>query len=228
MIERGIVIGGRVLPGTDRVLRDSDAWWIAGRETRPRAGATIDLIVGHWTAGPPREGPAAGRSLYRAMESRRSADGSRDLSVSVHFGIAWDGGIWQYLDLAHGAVHVGHRPTIRRSIGVETMSPGTARMAARLGVEGRVISRRVDGHRIECLEPSDALLEAWRWLADVLSRADDDRLDIPRQCAPSDRRLSVSELARARGAIEHMSLPGSTKIDSCGLLLDALGWPLAK
>jgi hypothetical protein len=223
IIERGIIIDGIVLPGTERVIRDSSAWWTAGRETRPRR-YPIELLVGHWTAGHTREGPTAGPRLWRAMESRRAADGG-DLSVSVHFSVAWDGLIWQHLDLAHAAVHVGHRPTITRSIGVECMWPGTARQAARLGAHGQTVVRRVDGQRIECMRPSDELLESWRWLAETLAAARDSRIAIPRRVAPPDRRLTLAQLAQMRGCIEHMHLPDTRKIDACGLLTESLGWP---
>lgn len=129
-IEHGIVVGGRVIPGTERVIRDGAAWWTEGRETRPRDGATIDMLIGHYTAGPARTGPGAGRSLFRAMEVRQNAHGE-DLSVSVQMSISWDGLIWQHADLEVGCVHVGARPVIRRSIGVECMWPGSSRSCLR-------------------------------------------------------------------------------------------------
>lgn len=219
MIEHGIVVRGVVQPGTERVIRDSEAWWSAGRETRPRRWP-VDLVCGHWTAGNCRTGPTAGRLLWRAMEARRGADGVRDLSVSIHHSISWDGLIWQHLDHEHAAVHVGHRPTIARSIGIECMWPGTAKQAARLGAEGDVVVRRWDGARVRCMQPSDEMLEAWRWLVDALSRIH----EIPRVAAPSDRRLTLPELARHRGVLEHASLPGTRKVDACGLLIEATGY----
>ena len=57
-VEHGIVVGGRVIPGTERVIRDSRAWWTEGRETRPRAGATIDMLIG---TGPRARTHRAGR-----------------------------------------------------------------------------------------------------------------------------------------------------------------------
>ena len=223
MSDRGILCRGVVLADTERVIRDPAAWWTAGRETRPRRWP-IDLLVAHWTAGPPREGPTAGRLLFRAMEARRGQSGD-DLSVSVHFSISWDGMIWQHLDLADAAVHVGHRPTLARSIGVECMWPGTAAQAAKIGADGEAVLRRIDGAAVRAMRPSDALLDAWRWLAEALARGGADGLEIPRKAAPADRRLTAGELARTRGAIEHLHVTGTTKIDAAGLLVAALGWP---
>ena len=225
MIERGIVVRGRVIRGSERVLRDSSAWWTAGRETRPRRWP-IDLLVGHWTAGNPRTGPTAGPAVWRAMEARTGV-GGRDLSVSVHFVISWDGLIWQTLDLEHAAVHVGHRPTIARSIGVETCWPGTVAQARRLGLDVWLSeTRRVGSHRVQCVRPGDALVESWRWLGEVLAgeAAREHGIEIPRIAAPVDRRLTSTELASHRGACEHVHIPGSTKIDAAGYLVESLGW----
>jgi hypothetical protein len=229
--DRGILIDGQIIPGTERVIRDPGAWWQAGRETRPRAGSPIDMLIGHWTGGSTRTGPGAGRVLVRHMDARRGSDGVSDLSVSIHFGIAWDGGIWQCLDLAHGAVHVGHRPTIRRSIGVECMWPGTVRQAERLGSEGRIVRRQIDGRLVACLAPSDEMLDAWRWLAEALTSpaARAAGITIPRRTLGLRRTLQW--LAACGGGVgEHATLPRASdprrvKIDACGLLLDALGWP---
>jgi len=228
-IEHGIVVGGRVIPGTERVIRDGAAWWTEGRETRPRDGATIDMLIGHWTAGPARTGPGAGRSLFRAMEGRQNAHGE-DLSVSVQMSISWDGLIWQHADLATGCVHVGARPIIRRSLGVECMWPGTQAQAVRLGVGGPAVTREIDGTRARCLMPSDALLEAWRWLADSLTgpEARASGLRIPRRVL--GLRRTLYELARSEGGVgEHATLPRGSpvKIDACGLLMDATGYPSA-
>lgn len=224
-VERGIVCRGQVIPGTERVIRDSAAWWTRGRETRPRRWP-IDLLVGHWTAGRPRAGPSSGLAVWRAMEGR-TGDGGRDLSVSVHLIVGWDGLIWQTLDLAEAAVHVGHRPTIARSIGVETCWPGTASQAARLGADGIAEARRVGGQRVRCMRPSDELLEAWRWLGETLAgpAARAHGIEIPRRAAPADRRLTAAELAAHRGACEHLHIPGTTKVDAGGYLVEALGWP---
>lgn len=228
-IAHGIVIGGVVLPGTERVIRDSDAWWTEGRETRPRAGATIDMLIGHWTAGNARTGPGAGKRVFDAMEARTGAEG-RDLSVSVQMSISWDGLIWQHADLEVGCVHVGARPIIRRSIGVECMWPGTAALAARLGLEAEAVTRAIDGRKVRLCAPSDALLDSWRWLCETLTGtgARAAGIRIPRQTL--GLRRTLPELARTRGGIgEHATLPRGdvVKIDACGLLMDATGYPAA-
>lgn len=226
-IAHGIVVGGIVIPGTDRVIRDSCAWWTEGRETRPRDGRPVDMLIGHWTAGPARVGPAAGKRLFDAMEARENKDGE-DLSVSVQLSISWDGLIWQHADLETGCVHVGARPIIRRSVGVECMWPGTTAQAARLGVAGASVRRPIDGVTASCLAPSDALLESWRWLADTLTGPDAGALGlrIPRRTL--GLRRTLGELTRSPGGVgEHATLPrgAPVKIDACGLLMDATGYP---
>lgn len=232
MIEHGIVIGGRILPGTERVIRDSAAWWTEGRETRPRAGARVDMLIGHWTAGPARTGPGAGGHLFRAMEARKGAEG-RDLSVSVQLSISWDGLIWQHADLTVGCVHVGARPIIRRSVGVECMWPGTASKAARLGVEGDAVVRTIDGRRARLLAPSDDLLAAWRWLTDRLTSPEAAALGVHIPRRTLGLRRTLPWLAACGGGVgEHATLPRASnprhvKIDACGLLMDACGYPAA-
>lgn len=160
------------------------------------------------------------------MNARKRDDGT-DLSVSVHFVISWDGLIWQLLDLAEAAVHVGSRDVNARSIGAECCWPGTAQQAAKLGVEGGVERRIIDGHRVPCLRPSDELVEAWRWLADVLTSpyAREAGISIPRRCAPLQKRLSRPEMDAFRGVCEHYHTPGTKKTDAAGYLVEALGWP---
>lgn len=225
MTSRGIVISGRVLPHTERVLREPGVEWTRGRDTRPRQWP-VDLLVGHWTGGPPRTGPGAGRAVFRAMNARKRDDGT-DLSVSVHFVISWDGLIWQLLDLAEAAVHVGSREVNARSIGVECCWPGLEVQARKLGVEGLVETRTIGTARVKCLRPSDELIDAWRWLADTLTSADADlsRVQIPRRCAPLSRRLSKPEMTRFAGVCEHYHTPGTTKLDAAGYLVESLGWP---
>jgi len=229
-LEHGIVHRGVVLSGSERVIRDPLATWTKGRETRDRAAVT-DVITGHWTAGHHRIGPGAGLRLFRAMEARKSKDGSRDLSVSIHFGVAWDGGIWQYLDLSIAAVHVGLRHVIARSIGIEPMWAGTSRQARKLGIAHTPESRTWRAQRIDVCPPSDAMREAVVWLceylaSDVVREATNGAIDIPHRVAPK-RSLTMPEMRRFRGLCEHASLPGTDKIDAAGEHIDALaarGW----
>lgn len=224
-IERGLVLDGRVLPGTDWILRDSAAWWSLPADAADLRARTepISLLVGHWTGGHPRTGPTAGPRVVSAMRAREREDGT-PMSVSIHFVIGWDGLTWQTADLAHVALHAGGRTTNGRSVGVETCWPGTADQARRLAVDGVEERRLVRGRAVRCLRPSDELVASWVRLARVLSapetrRLTDGRIAIDRVCASP--RLPVS------GAAEHMSVPGTTKVDAAGYLLDALradGW----
>lgn len=214
-IERGIVVDGRVQPGTDFVLRDPAAWWQAGeRGTRGRQGVAATVLCGHWTGGPPREGPDAGPRTVRAMRARTRDDGS-PLDVGVHFVVSWDGLVWQCADLVVATTHVGHRAINRRSIGVETCWPGLASQADKLEVEGQRVRGWARGAPVLCVAPSDALLDAWVRLAEALARLPAP-VGIPRQTG-----------SLAAGAIEHQLVPGTSKVDAAGLLLDALrrhGW----
>ncbi len=213
MIERGIIVGDTVLPGTERVIRDSDAWWANPPDVYPRKGYRIDRIVGHWTGGHARTGPNAGRKLYQAMAMRKREDGS-PMDVSIHFGIAFDGLIFQMANLDDACIHVARKINLR-SVGVECMWPGTMRQAARLGMPAaHAVVGHARGQRVECYPPSDELLEAWRWLVCALTHAQHPLLAIPYQRGGMER----------PGVMEHMDVPGSTKVDAAGLLVGAIGW----
>ncbi|GAB5541399.1 MAG: hypothetical protein SangKO_011590 [Sandaracinaceae bacterium] len=91
--ERGLLIAGEVIPGTDWVRRDPRYWWTSGRGTRPRA-RVVDLLVGHWTAGeagtrdpdgaaPLTEYDDDGPRVVRVMRSRKR--NGRPLNVGIHF-----------------------------------------------------------------------------------------------------------------------------------------------
>lgn len=213
-IEHGIIIGSDSLPGTERVVRDSRAWWAHGEVgTRPRQGNRIDRMVGHWTAGHPRTGPTAGVRVVQSMKSRKRPDGSR-MDVGIHFVISWDGIIWQTCDLAQGTVHVGSRTMNARSVGIECCWPGTITQARKLGVEvDGVVIGQAHGQRVRCLLPSDELLDAWQWLADALTAAKHPLLALPM------KRGSMS----TAGILEHCDVTPTTKVDAAGLLVGALG-----
>jgi hypothetical protein len=221
---RGIIHGGRVLSTRfDRVLRDPSAMWQKGRETRPRK-LPVDLHVSHWTAGPAREGLDAGARLFRAMEFRKTLSG-QDLTVSINFSVSWDGLIFQHLDLRTcAAVHVGRRDVYERSLGTEFMWPGSTQQAKKLGYERTPELRTWGSQRVECMPPSAAMMEAARWLFDALAslgEETDGEVCIPRIAAPRER-LSVSEMRAFKGFAEHGSMPGSTKVDAMGYMLDLI------
>lgn len=227
-LARGIVQGGAVIAGTERVLRDPAAWWEPGTsDVRPRAGHRPRLIVGHWGGGRHHEGPNAARKMVANMNARRRDDGE-DMSVSCHFVISWDGFVFQVADLDTAAVHVGSRPVIRRSIGVEIAWCGYESQAQRLGIDGvHILPRVVDGQRLRVVRPSDAIVEAWAWLAETLATV----CGIPRRVPRSSTAiLRAADLATREGAIEHLTLGSPQKRDAAGLLLDelaALGWERA-
>jgi len=224
-VSHGIVLDGQVLPGTEWVLRDSEAWWALPQDSADLRKRTepISLLVGHWTAGNTRTGPTAGPKVVRAMKARERDDGS-PMSVSIHFVIGWDGLTWQTADLAHAALHAGGRTTNGRSIGVETCWPGTAQQADRLGVDGVEEVRLVRGKRVRCLRPSDELVASWTRLARFLSAPETERLTEGRIAIA---RVTASTTPPVSGACEHLHVPGTTKVDAGNYLMDALrrdGW----
>jgi hypothetical protein len=229
-VERGIVYGGRILPGTDFVLRDARAWWAPGtNDTRSRVHGRVEhqprLIVGHWTGAHHREGPETARRTVANMNTRRREDGS-DMSVSCHFVIGWDGMTFQTADLSVATVHVGDRVLLRRSIGVETAWCGWESQARRLGIDGvHILPRTVAGsQRVRVVRPSDALLASWVRLCGALA----DGVGVPRVVPPDTTAVyPLARLRRYEGAIEHLQQGNPVKRDAAGLLLDALrgaGW----
>jgi hypothetical protein len=237
MTERGIIIGGEVLPGTERVMRDEGAWWSwddpADRpdlKRRPNGDATV--LAYHWTGGPFRGGRDAGAILVAAMRGRKRADGS-DMSVSVHFGIGADGAIFQFVDLAIATLHIGSALNAR-SVSCEIMWPGTATNAAaiakQLRSKGRVVHPAYDskaemrtarGAAVRCVPPTAAQLEAVVALGEMLAALPPETgVVIPRQLC------TKGPPTRRRGAMEHQHASGA-KLDCAGYATDALvaaGW----
>lgn len=233
-MQTGIVIAGAVVPGTDFVKRDPEAWWADGEHgTRPRSGPA-SILVGHWTAGHPRTGDDAAKKVVHAMKSRRK--NGHPLEVGIHFVIGWDGGVFQTADLGVATVHVGEGPVIARSIGVETCWPGTVKQAQALHLPTEPSQKvRVAGGPVRALLPSAALLGAWVKLADALAAI--PRLAIPKKVpARPDGlvlrdRFTVSQQAAWKGAQEHLHIRTTTKVDAGGFLMQALadaGWALTK
>lgn len=234
MTEVGLLVGGKVVPGTELVRRSPRAWWAwddprdrADLRRRPARGDTT-LLVGHWTAGPIREGEEAAVATVAAMKSRQRADGT-PMSVSVHVVVGWDGQVWQTADLSVATIHASGVSPI--SVGVECAWPGTAEQAdairASLERRGRPVhpgyrslpeTRMVRGRRVRCLPPSAELLRGWVVLGELLAALPAELgIVIPRQVDPSAK----------RGACEHQHAPRTTKVDAAGYLVDALaaaGW----
>ena len=234
-VERGLVIAGRVIPGTEWCLRDDTAWiGIGERGTRQRA-ATVDVLVGHWTAG---EGGVHsydddGPRVYRAMRSRKRADGS-PMDVGVHFVIgacpddAEHAQVWQLADPGLVAcVHVGDRGINRRSIGVEVVSAG---LPGPLDVRHRPrVTVPLLGRVRTVLAFYPGQLRSWVRLAETLAALDGQGgIAIPRQVPSHGASARLSRVAARRwaGALEHLHV-SDRKIDAAGLLVGALadaGW----
>lgn len=243
--ERGLVVAGVLVPGTDWVRRDPAYWWTSGRGTRRRA-ETVDLLVGHWTAGEAGaydpDGPTGplteydddGPRVVRVMRSRKRSDGS-PLNVGIHFVIgACDPAesyapIWQTADPGLTAtVHVGKGEINARSIGVEVISAG---LPGRADVRSRPRQRvSIRGREVEALAFYRGQMRTWVALAEALARLDGTAgIHIPRRVPDfgADRRLKMPELRSYAGAMEHLHMPGTTKIDAGGMLIGALrdaGW----
>ncbi len=225
--ERGLVIAGEVVAGTERVHRDTGAWWNPGDHGTRKRAALINLEVKHWTAGRvTRTGP----QVVRAMKDRRNAP--RPIETAIHFVVQWDGVIWQAADPGLTAVvHVGWSPIYRRSIGVEHTWPGTVRQAAKLGIADVAEHDSVQacGFTIDIVRPSAAMLEASVWLSEQLAALDGrGGIRIPRQ-VPSElgRRFTREEGLAWAGVMEHIHSPTAKKLDCAGRLLAALaeaGW----
>jgi hypothetical protein len=236
VIERGLVVAGRVIPGTEWCIRDSSAWFRpGGLGTRERA-LVVNVLGGHWTAGEAGTGTYDddGPRVYRVMRARTRDDGT-PLDVGIHFVIgacdelATFAGIWQLADPGLVAtVHVGDRAINKRSIGVEVVSAGMPgpldtrhRQRTTVPLLGRI--RTV-------LQFFPGQLGTWVRLAETLANLDGHAgISIPRR-VPSfgaSRRFSRGEARAWRGAMEHVHVPTTTKIDAAGLLVDALadaGW----
>lgn len=209
MIEHGIIIGGKLLPGTEQVTRDPAAWWGPGdRQTMKRA-PIVDLLFGHWTGGEAGDrdpdGPGVlteydddGPRVFRVMRSRQK--NGRPMKVSIHFVIgacapnAPLARIWQTADPGRvAACHVGavrNIPSLNaRSIGVEVVSaglPGPGNVRGR-----RVLKVPLVGKTRDVLEFYPGQLAAFRWLADQLSLDADAYADAEVGVDPSDARARL-------------------------------------
>ena len=229
LLETGILLNGQRLPGTDWILRDSRAWFAADdADAPPRRHWPVTTVTYHWTGGAAKVGPEAGRDVVRNMKARKRDDGSL-MSVSCHFVVSWDGMVFQVADLARMTIHAG-RVLNRDGIGVEQCWPGYEGQMLKLGGNGGVQRRLVNGSRVDCMMPSPLMLEASMRLAETLaSLPSSTRIAVPRVVAPQ-RRLRPAEAAAFRGACEHASSPGSGKLDCAWYVTDALaanGWQRA-
>lgn len=238
MIERGLIIAGELIPGTEWILRDPKAGWSWERlEDRPdlrdRRGATVEMFGGHWTAGPARTGLETARRVVASMKARRRPDGSL-ADVSCTHVLGWDGLVFQVADPAFATVHMAKVINLR-SVGTEIAWPGSAALARKIARQlARMKStalapvepvdvRTIRGHRLECLRPPQVVLDAWVRLAELYASL---AVTHPHLNIRIPRVLADPKTPR-RGALEHYMAPGTTKLDAGGYLLEALkaaGW----
>lgn len=144
--------------------------------------------------------------------------------------------IWQCADPALVAcVHVGSGVVNSRSIGVEVVSAG---------MPGPMDGRKRPTTHVDLLGHHDrtvcqfypAQLRSWLWLAEVFGGNDMGYgIQIPKvvpvgpdgKPLSATRRFTDAEARNFDGAMEHILVPGTTKVDAGGLLLGALlgaGW----
>jgi hypothetical protein len=248
IIEHGIAVGGQIVQGTERVIRDltlSDdarlrgrmrAYWGPGEFGTMARAPVMDGAIGHWTGG------EAGAKSYEddgpwavSGTKLRKAKSGGPLKAAYHFVIgacapdATTTTIWQSCDLTQACVHVGLRSVYRRMVGIEIVNAG-------LPGEGNVrdrpeLRRMVAGRMTTVLAYYPAQLAAWVWLMNVLSRSAlvrQARIEIPQQvpCTrsqlPLGRRFTEAEQRAWKGAQEHFLVPGTTKLDGGTQLMEAL------
>jgi len=235
MIERGLRLDDEIIPGTDWILRDPEAWWGPGeRGTRPRA-AFRTMLCGHWTAGEATKRWLTddGRHVVRAMKARKRPDGTK-MKVAIDFVIgacepdAEYASIWQTADPALTAcVHVGRGQVNARAIGVEVVNAG---LPGRADVRRRDrLTRTVHGEELEQLAFYPGQLRTWVRLAETLASLQGRHgISIARRVpAELGEPMKLRELREFSGAIEHLQVPPHRKVDAGTQLLEALveaGW----
>jgi hypothetical protein len=226
VIEQGLLWRGRVVPGTDWVLRDSSAWYTRGDDDVFVRAEPVELLTFHWTAGPRRAGLFAAQKTYRAMQARRK-DNGEEMSVSAQFVLADDGALFQLADLELGCFHA-HRELNRRGIGIEWTCPGTEANATRLGAPEKGELREVAGTTVRALRPSQAALATALRFSELCLSLPQPTFDVARYAYTRRDRLGAIEIRRARGVVEHYHATGTTKFDAAGFFVDHLaasGWP---
>lgn len=244
--ERGLVLDGRVLAGTEeRVIRaPALAWFEPGSRGTRRRAAEINAIVSHWTAGAEHEDEAglegdkvddAGIRVFRNMRARKRKDGSPmevgcDIVIAACDPDAEWAEIWQLADpIRTATVHVS-TDWNPRSIGIERCMPGTEKQARRLGSSRPIVERVVVGQRRRVADFYPGEVRSFVWLCDQLARAFPS---IPR-VVPTDARgrllrgrMTRAQGRRWKGALEHYLSPSTKKIDTGTHALEQLlqaGW----
>lgn len=246
-LERGLVLGGQVIPGTeDHVVRAPDVAWFepGSRGTRPRARSGVDLLISHWTGGADHIDEAgeggdliddAGITVFRNMRARKRTDGSpmdvgAEIVIAACAPNARRAEIWQLADPLKTACVGVSTDWNPRGINIERCMPGTQAQARRLKIFNRLaLERRIAGANVEMVDFHQGEVTAFVWLCEILAR----HLNIPRT-VPVDaqgriwrQRFTKPQGKRATGAVEHYLSPSTTKYDTGSLALEQLqaaGW----
>jgi hypothetical protein len=242
---RGLLVAGDIFPGSERIIRDPEAWWHEGeRGTRPRA-RTRDLVGGHWTGGEcgtgdpdGTEGPLDqydddGPRCVRGMKARKREDGS-PMEVGIDFIIGacdpkaeW-ANCWQTADIgAYATVHMGRGEINARCPAAEIVNAG---MPGKFDLRHRPrITRRVHGRLVEQLEYYPGQLRTWVWLCELLASLNGRAgISIARRVpAAIGAKMSLDQLRKHSGEIEHLHCPPHKKVDGGTQLSQSLidaGW----
>lgn len=221
-IERGLLINGEVVPGTEFIIRDSNAWWDWDNpkdrhDLVKRAGTDIDLLVGHWTAGTAGDDEVTddGPTVVRRMKARKSKKYENEpLKCAVEFVIAanddpdddGEAPIWQCMDLGKTAgIHVGNRGICRRAVGVEVVNIGVnwyRRNGKKVPWNPRnrdLVDVQLLGRKRQYTDFFPAQYMAWRHLAETLSSLDsfpEYGVHIPRVVPGKDDQLRTGRMSR--------------------------------
>ncbi len=210
-VESGVVINGEVLP-CPFVLRVPGVGWAPSEwGCRPRKGHIVDQVCLHWTGSPTSKGPEGLRQGVRNMKARPSKVRPGKLEVGIHF-IVLEDGVYQTADMGVATVHVGHRPTILRSVGIEIDYPGTHAQALKLGVEHETVRGVARGLPVKAMRPPEALVQHVVRLVDWLTSTTHPAMRIPRQ------RGGIGK----PGILEHADV-SDVKVDTAGVFFGALG-----
>lgn len=227
MIERGLVYQGKVIPGTEWILRDSTAWYSKGDDDVYARSFPIRLLTEHWTAGPRRNGELAAQKTYRAMQARRK-DNGEEMSVSAQFVRSNDGLLFQLADLELCCVHAD-REFNRGGTSVENAYPGTQAQSEKLGAPEQGEARIVAGTKVMALRPTQAMLDSSARFVELLASLRGDRrflingaplFDLPRVAYTRRTRLSGAEMRSAKGVVEHFHAVSTEKVDAAGWFVD--------
>lgn len=223
-IERGLLINGQVVPGTEFIVRDSDAWWDWDNpddrhDLVKRASTDIELLVGHWTAGTAGDDEVSddGRTVVRRMKARMSRKYEDEpLKAAVEFIIAADSDsqsgrlddatVWQCMDIGKVAgIHVGNRNVCRRAVGVEIVNIGVPyywRNGKKHDWNPRkrpIVNPVLLNKKREFTDFFQSQYLAWRYLAETLASLDafpEYKVHIPRVVPGRSGKLHTGRMSR--------------------------------